>query len=1485
MPNVTLSVEQEDDLRRKIAAEQGLDPAKYRYSGDLTDEHLSKIGYGATASAAQVVRPPVAGTNDGKGGVVDWFFNSSIAPGYDYESKGVPTDPQAGDLGLWEALTSKEPGAFLRNPYGRKIEATAQDTVKGITTPFGLTTAALPGAAGGARMLAAPLAAKVLGAATKGAGAVLGYEGVKGTAGGLSDLLKAKSGPEAFGAVVDTALGAGMVPVGVHLLKTPLGKARTGAIDEPSATPINTSTPDSTVIHQTVESTPRTGASLQDIIQETGYNPEILAEAKRPRDYKRAAVNPRSAISPELGGQIVKRPTLAGQPIDASGLAEQLQVRTTAEPTSGVPTEANRPRPELERLAGEPWRDIEEQAGATGLDPLTMDLAKSGTPDVYKNAAEIANPPVVESGGTARIQTQKLVPAEEPGVTPKIETTEPRLQLLSEISPLNATDIGPNHITQLRKMVLEGFPREITQGEGTTTRTYSSTMSEPVAKLAEKIKQASGMKITTGSPEAGFVRPGLAYEKLIKLYRATKKGEKGFRPWSSWTKDKETAKAYTKNQGFGGPYIRSITVPLDNVLEIDTTNRAGMRKLAEDLGLDPIKGDEWFDAGYRYPWEESRAVSDLLTQSKYKYISYIDDFPAGAQTIVPIKEGLNVKLGSPEAGFLNIASIARDLVDLAKKSGTKSYTGFARFVKSNFPGLSSRFATGAWRLYGVENVVKGVTTKSPSKVLDLMRFVTARDRLERLGGDYKSVGDSAYELHEQARAVAKPYINELYEVLNKIGPDKADMAHQITLEEVNSGRSLASTITDPGVKAGYDALRSFYARTGKQAVDLGIPVYDEATRSYRIRRLNPNFAAQMIDPGAHEAFLGSTKRDLEIQERLKKDFLDHATSKGLTAKEATARLDYWINTLKAKGVSSAEFAGNRLAAGIGLPKSWVDANAHRALGRYANRFGRDVAWFNVVQKDPKLMSLWGETSDAWGRPIKPSHVSSNADIQGLKSEFLHNVDFTDPQMGTASKVANNLIIGQYTQIRNLLQLPMVALRYANSPKEAIQVAKGLMDFRRSMKKALETGNYSLEMGNARAIFDSVNGAANRVAAAATSFGKWAGGRVLGERLERSMSQGAGEIVGQLLEARAARGDKASIAELAEYNPTGAKLTPEELGARISRTWSGRYNQTDMPTWMQERGAVASAFRLMRWSGARTRYVERHVLGPALKYGDYRPLIKWIAGGVLTGEIIKQINFSVFGQRQRMPNEQELIAADSKDKKLWAYNIAQMGAASSLFGFYTDALKTAVDVGTGGRNSWFATPAFEIVRSMISNIGEAISGYQNSNDGTTVMEVTQELFHQLMKDNVQVGRLIENVYNHTNPKSREELVDKEESRDLRAWRIASGRAEAAYGGQSGNPYQDMRGKAWRKETDPDKVVESLPGLVEKLTDSAPDYETAKKRIGSLKRMSATSMPAESDELAAYAPYLERMGVDVADRYRRYLERKRLLSIKAGLVPKL
>lgn len=125
---------------------------------------------------------------------------------------------------------------------------------------------------------------------------------------------------------------------------------------------------------------------------------------------------------------------------------------------------------------------------------------------------------------------------------------------------------------------------------------------------------------------------------MSTIYRATTTDETGIPLGSCWAEDYETAEAYTDNPGFGGPHIREIELA-GEILDITGGSLlAQFRALAAALDMDEEDAEDWKNAGYLYPWEESGKVRRALNASAYDWLRYEDDYPDGAITLMRISD-------------------------------------------------------------------------------------------------------------------------------------------------------------------------------------------------------------------------------------------------------------------------------------------------------------------------------------------------------------------------------------------------------------------------------------------------------------------------------------------------------------------------------------------------------------------------------------------------------------------------------------------------------------------------------------------------------------------------------------------------------------------------------------------------------------------------------------------------------------------------------
>lgn len=182
-------------------------------------------------------------------------------------------------------------------------------------------------------------------------------------------------------------------------------------------------------------------------------------------------------------------------------------------------------------------------------------------------------------------------------------------------------------------------------GSGYQHATIGSIDKDSAIRIYERMADGSTRVVLDNIGDQAFLEAetSMASMSISKVYRAGDATETGIKPFASYTEEIDTAKAYLDNPGFGGPTLREISIPDDlNVFNMGEPSPANFKKLAVALGFDSDVGQDWFDNGWQYPWEESSKVKNALADSEFDAVRYTDDFPVGAKTIIftrnPIKE-------------------------------------------------------------------------------------------------------------------------------------------------------------------------------------------------------------------------------------------------------------------------------------------------------------------------------------------------------------------------------------------------------------------------------------------------------------------------------------------------------------------------------------------------------------------------------------------------------------------------------------------------------------------------------------------------------------------------------------------------------------------------------------------------------------------------------------------------------------------------------
>jgi hypothetical protein len=296
--------------------------------------------------------------------------------------------------------------------------------------------------------------------------------------------------------------------------------------------------------------------------------------------------------------------------------------------------------------------------------------------------------------------------------------------------------------------------------------------------------------------------------------------------------------------------------------------------------------------------------------------------------------------------------------------------------------------------------------------------------------------------------------------------------------------------------------------------------------------------------------------------------------------------------------------------------------------------------------------------------------------------------------------------------------------------------------------------------------------------------------------------------------------------------------------------------------------------LSKWSVEKSNVIKQDVVNPALRGEDYGPLMRYVLGGLLTGELVRQATEEMFGgKKAATPSIKELSAKGDIDD--WVFKAFELSHLAGLGGIISQAPYAATAMGKGYNAPGFTIPSAEIIGSIASHIGNASKAIA---EGQPVLDVLQELTINLTTETVQVGRVVKNA---ADPEEVERL---NQNRDLRTYRKLDGKNLPPYqGGQ--DKYGNLVETEFKRSDDLGKAKKIADEKLKPMMDKMPKDERKKKREG-LKTMSVPTIPADRKEATEYLDFITKtQGGEAArllqeDKKRQDLINKR----KKSLIPR-
>lgn len=432
------------------------------------------------------------------------------------------------------------------------------------------------------------------------------------------------------------------------------------------------------------------------------------------------------------------------------------------------------------------------------------------------------------------------------------------------------------------------------------------------------------------------------------------------------------------------------------------------------------------------------------------------------------------------------------------------------------------------------------------------------------------------------------------------------------------------------------------------------------------------------------------------------------------------------------------FKSLREPQGINYPSEWL-APIEDRLRAYARRSGGDLAYHNVIEKDPLAATAQNDFENGRGGIVpKSTEVipSESASLfRNTLSDYarMFNQQTTTPERLTP--LGNKLTVQTPQSIIDTIQTPSYLLRVAN-PVEVVQSLYHALTGWKGSERFIMRGSTARQ--DLRRIANANKDVISGMMATADLASKGS----LNETLQRFMSVW-GTKAGELVADRAMKTkDWSLVKRLGITNPESiepAKLK-DLITLAVQEQVNSSYSPADLPAWLNTGSGspIRPLFALMRWSfGQFNRQVDtvvKPLFDSSASFGNrVLPLVYTLGAGMLSTELANYVKDKVFKAKPRDLTLAEWMRMGRPEAGRWlAGYLANANIGGAATGITSQILNGFSGLGGYAPRNM----AYQIA----DNVAERLIQIFNSPEGFTE-DNWKKLGQTLLTDNMSIARTL------------------------------------------------------------------------------------------------------------------------------------------------
>lgn len=693
-------------------------------------------------------------------------------------------------------------------------------------------------------------------------------------------------------------------------------------------------------------------------------------------------------------------------------------------------------------------------------------------------------------------------------------------------------------------------------------------------------------------------------------------------------------------------------------------------------------------------------------------------------------------------------------------------------------------------------------------------------------------------------------------------------------------------VSEKAKKIAEDILKPTWAEIREAQEKHLVEVFDERSGKKIKVKKGEYFAPQMLSDDALQLFTAKAASPEARQAREEwAKYVEKESSGEIKYEDALKNIREYTRIFGGNKLYNADFTAVRKAQDYGVPESLRETNLLKVVSKYGRRAAQDIAYRRELQDNPKVAAALRLPLPEGSPNLKDTvdDITPTPEGQNLLKFIFNDWEHTrNPKVMAATRSVVSGLLGGATGIRNTVATIANTAPYISSTKDVVAFVKALGNLSKERLKSIEMGARSGTMDLDRWMTlespDKVTDTFNKFSEIMRKYQ----GRDLLENFDRLYAFSLGK---ELAKNAIARGDKAFLKKFGTLvdkpiNEIGEAELDQIAKNFVDRT-QGTYDARGLPAGSFE-GPLAPFLALSRWSIEKSNVIYKDVITPAITGENFKPLLAYTLGSLLTGTAIRELNELMSGKKAADASLGEAYSEKNPEHFVAAViSLAQLGGYA---GIVFDVAKGLSDIAVSHE-----TPrglAFPLVDFATDTIGQGVKDYMTSVDaGANPFDAAKDLIWDIIKSSVQNVRLLDSrVVNSENTDRTNKF------RDARVYKKLQGEEVPSMDElRSTTRYGQDEVKDFKRASSVSDALQLLPQLISKAIEkSAGDPYKLKAELRRIKQNNYQTLPNPTSMPQSFLGMIsflsKTQGVDAAsERLMDYIQQNGVNKAKASLVP--